>query len=43
VFLKLFRTLEEWRKTQSVNRDPGNPDTTGFEIVRSWPKAALTC
>jgi hypothetical protein len=30
---ELFRTLEEWIKTQPTNRNPLAPDTTGFEIV----------
>ena len=36
---ELFRTLEEWRKTQPADRDPWKPDTTGFEIVPVMPKA----
>ena len=30
---ELFRTLEEWIKTQPADRNPLAPDTTGFEIV----------
>ena len=30
---ELFRTLEEWRKTQPAERNGWVPDTTGFEIV----------
>ncbi|MBN9387449.1 MAG: phytanoyl-CoA dioxygenase family protein [Chloroflexi bacterium] len=30
---ELFRTLEEWIKTQPADRNPGVPDTTGFEVV----------
>ena len=30
---ELFRTLEDWIKTQPADRDPWAPDTTGFEIV----------
>lgn len=30
---KLFQTLEEWIKTQSADRNPRLPDTTGFEVV----------
>lgn len=30
---ELFRTLEEWSKTQPVDRNPWSPDTTGFDIV----------
>lgn len=30
---ELFRTLEEWIKTQPAGRNPLAPDTTGFEIV----------
>jgi ectoine hydroxylase-related dioxygenase (phytanoyl-CoA dioxygenase family) len=36
---QLFRTLEEWRKTQPKDRDPWKPDTTGFEVVPVMPKA----
>jgi hypothetical protein len=30
---ELFRTLEEWRKTQPADRDPWKPDISGFEVV----------
>ena len=30
---ELFRTLEDWIKTQPADRDPWAPDPTGFEIV----------
>ncbi|HEX2914310.1 MAG TPA: phytanoyl-CoA dioxygenase family protein [Chloroflexia bacterium] len=30
---ELFRTLEDWIKTQPADRNPLAPDTTGFEIV----------
>ena len=30
---ELFRTLDEWRKTQPAERNGWVPDTTGFEIV----------
>ncbi len=30
---ELFRTLEEWRKTQPADRNGFIPDTTGFDIV----------
>jgi hypothetical protein len=30
---ELFRTLEDWIKTQPADRDPWVPDPTGFEVV----------
>ena len=30
---ELFRTFDEWIKTQPADRDPWAPDPTGFEIV----------
>lgn len=30
----LWRTFDEWVKTQPEDRDPWMPDTTGFEIVK---------
>ena len=29
---ELFRTFDEWVKTQPADRDPFRPDTTGFEV-----------
>ncbi|HEY7055397.1 MAG TPA: phytanoyl-CoA dioxygenase family protein [Vicinamibacterales bacterium] len=30
---ELFRTLEDWRTTQPVGRNPFHPDPAGFEVV----------
>ncbi|MDX2305317.1 MAG: phytanoyl-CoA dioxygenase family protein [Microscillaceae bacterium] len=31
---ELYRTLDEWIKTQPADRDPFKPDTSGLEIVK---------
>jgi ectoine hydroxylase-related dioxygenase (phytanoyl-CoA dioxygenase family) len=30
---ELFRTFDDWEKSQPADRDPWHPDTSGFEIV----------
>ena len=36
---ELFRNFDEWVKTQPADRDPFQPDTSGFEIVKVNMKA----
>jgi hypothetical protein len=36
---ELFRTLEQWRRTQPADRDVWRPDVSGFEIVNVPMKA----
>jgi hypothetical protein len=36
---ELFRTLEQWIKTQTADRNPWRPDTTGFEVTPVLMKA----